>query len=86
MKNGEDLLLATEEEWKHRVDGIVTFKMPTMQRGTLWNEDVLCEGYRPKMLLYALDELFFIFYQVKWQRGIDERLIVGHEILCLRVL
>ena len=33
------------------------------------------------MLLYALDELFFIFDQVKWQQGIDERLVVAYEIL-----
>ena len=38
------------------------------------------------MLLYALNELFFIFDQVKWQRGIDERLIVAYKILCLSVL
>ena len=38
------------------------------------------------MLLYALDEPFYIFDQVKWQRGIDERLIVAYEILCLSVL
>ena len=46
---------------------IPTFKIPTMQRGTLCNEDVLHNGYWPKMLLYALDELFYIFDQVKWQ-------------------
>ena len=43
------------------------FKTPTMQRGTLHNEDMLCKGYWPKMLLCALDELFYIFDQVKWQ-------------------
>ena len=72
MENGEDFLLGDQEEWKHRADGIATFKMPTMQHGTLWNEDVLCKGYWPKMLLYALDKLFFIFDQVKQQRGIDK--------------
>ena len=40
---------------------------PTMQHGTLCNDDVLHNGYRPKMLLYALDELFYIFDQVKRQ-------------------
>ena len=64
---GRTFSLATEEEWKYRANGIATFKTPTMQRGTLQNEDVLCEGYRPKMLLYALDELFYIFDQVKRQ-------------------
>ena len=69
-----------------RADGIPTFKTPTMQHGTLHNEDVLCKGYQPKMLLYALDELFYIFDQVKWQRGMDKRLIVAYEILCLSML
>ena len=45
------------------------FKTPTMQCGTLRNEDVLHDGYQPKMLLYVvyLDELFYVFDQVKWQ-------------------
>ena len=83
---GRTFSLATEEEWKCRVDGIATFKMPTMQHGTLQNKDILCEGYRPKMLLYALNELFYIYDQVKRQRGVDERLVVAYEILGLVVL
>ena len=78
--------LATEEEWKHRADGIVSFKTPTMQHSTLWNEDILHEGYRPKMFLYALDELFYIYDQVKCQQGVDKRLVVAYEILGLAVL
>ena len=38
------------------------------------------------MLLYALDELFFIFDQVMHQWGIDEMLDVAYEILCLTAL
>ena len=62
--------LATEGLWKSRALGgrdacIPTFKTPTMQPGSLHHEDVLCNGYQPKMLLYALDELFYIFDQVK---------------------
>ena len=78
--------LATEEDWKHKSDGIARFKSPTMQRSTLQNEDVLCEGYRPKMLLYALDELFYIYDQVKCHRGVDEKLVVVYEILGLATL
>ena len=44
-----------------------SFKTLTMQCSTMSNEDVLCEGNWPKMLLCALDELFYIFDQVKWQ-------------------
>ena len=59
---------------------------PTMQRSTLRNEDMLHEGYQPKILLYALDKLFYIFDQVKLQQGIDERLVIAYEILCLSAL
>ena len=62
------------------------FKTPTMQHGTLHNEDVLHNGYWPKMLLYALDELFYMFDQVKQQQGTDEKLIVAYKILCLSTL
>ena len=53
---------------------------------TLCNKDVLHKGYRPKMLLYAPDELFYILDQLKWQRGMDEKLIIAYEILCLAML
>ena len=33
------------------------------------------------MLLYTLDELFYIYDQVKCHRGIDEKLVVAYEIL-----
>ena len=58
-----------EDEWKYKLEGITSFKMPTMQRNTLWHDHVMWEGYRPKMLLYALDELFYICDQVKHHRG-----------------
>ena len=88
---GRTFSLTTEEEWKSRVvrgraDGVVTFKTPTMQRSTLHNEDVLHKGYQPKMLLYTLNKLFYIFDQVKQQQGIDETLIVAYKILCLSML
>ena len=65
---------------------VPTFKTPTMQCGTLRNEDVLRDGYWPKMLLYALDELFYVFDQVKWQQGMDKKLIIAYKILCLSTL
>ena len=34
-------------------------------------------------LLYALDELFYVFDQVKKQWSVDEKIIVAYEILCL---
>ena len=38
------------------------------------------------MLLYALDELFYIYDQVKCHRGIDEKLAVAYKILGLTTL
>ena len=67
QRTGRMFSLAMEEDWKHKSDGIVSFKMPTMQHSTLRNEDILHKGYRPKMMLYALNELFYIYDQVKCQ-------------------
>ena len=75
-----------EEDWKHKSEGVTSFKMPTIQCCTLPNENVLHEGYRPKMLLYALDELFYIYNQVKHHGGVDEKLVVVYEILSLTML
>ena len=37
------------------------------------------------MLLFALDELLYIFDQIKRQWRADEKIVVVHEILCLSV-
>ena len=77
---------AAEDEWKYKLEGVASFKMPTMQHDTLWHDDVMWEDYRLKMLIYTLDELFYIYDQVKCHRGIDEKLVVVYEILSLAVL
>ena len=41
------------------------------------------EGYCPKMLLYALDELFYIYAQVKNSQRPDKKLMLAYEILCI---
>ena len=41
------------------------------------------DGYHPKMLLYALDELFYIYEQVKNSRRADDKLVLAYEILCI---
>ena len=83
---GRMFSFAMEEDWKHKSEGVASFKTPTMQRSNLQNEDVLCKGYRPKMILYTLDELFYNYDQVKHHRGIDEKLVVVYEILGLATL
>ena len=69
---GRTFSQATEGLWKSRVLGgrdvcIPTFKTPSMHPGSLHHEDVMYDGYQPKMLLYALDELFYVFNQIKKQ-------------------
>ena len=88
MRTGRTFSLATEGLWKSRALGgrdacIPPFKMPSMQIGSLHHEDMMHDGYRPKMLLFALDELFCIFDQIKKQQRADEKIVVAYEILCL---
>ena len=59
------------------------FKMLSMHVGSLRHEEVMHDGYRPKMLLFALDKLFYIFDQIKKQRRADEKIVVTYEMLCL---
>ena len=59
------------------------FKMPTLNKETLWAKDSMRDGYHPKMLLYALDELFYIYTQVKNSRRADDKLVLAYEILCI---
>ena len=30
-----------EEDWKHKSEGVMSFKTPTMQCDNLWHEDVM---------------------------------------------
>ena len=85
---GRTFSLATEGLWKARALGgrdacIPPFKTPSMGIGSLHHEDVMRDGYHPKMLLFALDELFYIYDQIKKQRRPDEKIVVAYEILCL---
>ena len=62
---------------------IPPFKMPTMDISMLRHKDAMRDGYQPKMLLFALDELFYIYSQIKNQWRADEKIIIAYEILCL---
>ena len=63
--------------------GVPPFKMPTLHKGTLQAEESMRDGYHPKMLLYALDELFYIYAQVKNSQRADNKLVLAYEILCI---
>ena len=62
---------------------IPPFKTPTLNTEMLHTKDTMRDGYRPKMLLFALDELFYIYSQVKNLQRADEKVILAYEILCI---
>ena len=76
--------------WKSRALGgkdacVPPFKMLSMQLGSLRHEEVMHDSYRLKMLLFMLDELFYIFDQIRRQQSVDEKIVVAYKILCLSV-
>ena len=87
LRTGRTFTHATEGLWKTRAlrgrdVGIPPFKTPTLIKGTLWATESMRDGYRPKMLLYALDDLFFIYAQIK-DSPRDERVVLAYKILCI---
>ena len=76
--------------WKSRTLGgrdacVPPFKTPSIDIGLLCHEDVMRDGYQPKMLLFALDELFYIYVQIKKQWRADKKIVIAYEILYLSV-
>ena len=74
--------------WKMRTLGgrglcIPPFKMPTLNKEILQAEDSMRDGYHPKMLLYVLDKLFYIYVQVKNSQRADNKLVLAYETLCI---
>ena len=70
LRTGRTFTQATEGLWKMRTlggrdTGIPPFKMPTLNKETLWAKNSMRDRYHPKMLLYALDKLFYIYVQIK---------------------
>ena len=43
----------------------------------------MSDGYHSKMLLYALDKLFYVHVQIKNSRREDDKLMLAYEILCI---
>ena len=41
------------------------------------------DGYGPKILLYVLDKLFYVYAQVKDSQRVDDKLVLAYEILCI---
>ena len=61
------------------------FMTLSIQVSSLHQEDVMHDDYRLKILLFALDKLFYNFDQIKKQWKVDEKIVVAYEILCLSV-
>ena len=88
LRTGRTFSQATEVLWKTRALGgrdtcIPPFKMLTLNKETLQAEDSMRDRYCPKMLLYALDELFYVYAQVKNSQREDDKLVLAYEILCI---
>ena len=64
---------------------IPPFKTLSMEVRSLHHKGIMRDIYQPKMLLFALDKLFYIYDQIKKQRRPDEKIVVAYEILCLSV-
>ena len=62
---------------------IPPFKTLTMDVDTLCHKDAMRDSYWPKMLLFTLDELFYIYSQIKNLWRVDEKIIITYEILCI---
>ena len=87
LHTGRMFTHATEGPWKTRAlggrdTGIPPFKTPTLNKGTLRPAEIMRDCYRPKMLLYALDEIFFIYAQIR-DSPQDERVMLAYKILCI---
>ena len=63
--------------------GIPPFKMPTFHKETLWAKESMRDEYHPKMLLYVLDELFYVYIQVKNSQRANDKLVLTYDILCI---
>ena len=61
--------------------GIPPLKTPTLNKEMLWPKDSMRDRYHLKMVLYALDELFYIYAQIKNSRRVDDKLMLTYEIL-----
>ena len=88
LQTGRTFSQATEGLWKARALGgrdvcIPPFKTPTMDTAMLHPEDTMRDGYRPKMLLLTLDELFYIYSQIKNLQRADKKIVLAYEILCI---
>ena len=71
---------SNEHLWQHIGVEIADFQTPTYDRGTGDPIDVLRTGSHLRMLLYALDELFYVYKGVGGN-DVDGQCVVAYKIL-----
>ena len=71
---------SNEHLWCHVNKEVVDFHTPTFQRETSVALDMLRIGYHPCILMYMLDELFFVFKKL-WAANFDVQCVVAYDIL-----
>ena len=71
---------SNEHLWQHINVEIDDFQMPTYERDTGVPIDVLRTGSHPHMLLYVLNELFYVYRGVG-ENDVDRQRVVAYEIL-----
>ena len=69
-----------EHLWCHVNEETADFHNPTFERETGVALDVLHTGYHPSVLMYALDELFFVFKKLQ-ANHFHTQCMVAYEIL-----
>ena len=77
---GGRLCRGNEHLWHHVNEEVADFYTATFQRETGMAIDVLCTGYHPHVLMYALDELFFMYKRIQ-ANNLDVLHVVAYEIL-----
>ena len=68
-----------EHLWHHVNKETVDFHTPTFKRGTGMVLDMLHTGYHLCVLMYMLDELFFVFKKL-WTNDFNVQCMVAYEI------
>ena len=69
-----------EHLWHHVNEEMADFHTLTFERGTGMALDMLHIGYHPCILMYMLDELFFVFKKLQ-TNDFDAQYVVAYEIL-----
>ena len=74
-----------EHLWRHINESLADFEMPTYDRemGTPCNQKRT--GTCPHMMLYAMDEMFHIFWGMR-ANDVNGQCVVAYEILALALL